>query len=270
MALGLGLGLSRSGFVGGFDADYQAVLNRGTTLGYSLPTGTALSSGDTLVRDLKSAGVWDKLDLFYVFATNGDSDFATLNWKTPASFQATKVNAPTFTSLEGFTGDGATSYLNTNWNPTDNGLNYVQNSASFGFYARQICSASDARIGSRVAFNNKMSYDFGTVSFQINQNTQDSFAGNNSSGLRHINRSGSASAQRYINGSINGTTSTLSSSPNNFDFYLLAINSGGSALLFSNNQLSIAFAGADLSAEASDFFTAIETYMDAIGKGVVA
>jgi len=48
---------------GGFDSDYQAVLNQAATRGFALPTSLHLELQNTLVLNLKSAGIWDNLDL---------------------------------------------------------------------------------------------------------------------------------------------------------------------------------------------------------------
>ena len=113
--IGLGLGLSKGSFVPSadvvsFDSDYQAVLTKASDLGYTAPSAASKTLQNTLVTDLKTAGVWDKLDLLYVFAfESGDSDFATLNWKAPNNFQLTKTNSPTFTEKEGFAQSGTAS-----------------------------------------------------------------------------------------------------------------------------------------------------------------
>ena len=52
-----------------FDPDYQAVLDRGTTLGYTLPSSAQQILQNAVVVSLKADGVWSKLDLFYVWAT---------------------------------------------------------------------------------------------------------------------------------------------------------------------------------------------------------
>jgi hypothetical protein len=41
-------------------------------------------------------GIWSKLDTFSVFATDGDSDFALIDWKRLSDYTA--VNSPTFTA----------------------------------------------------------------------------------------------------------------------------------------------------------------------------
>ena len=275
--LGLGLGVDRASFVAaGFDADYQAVLDRGTTLGYALPTGNALSGGDTLVKSLKSAGIWNKLDIFYVFATNGDSDFATLNWKTPASFQATKVNSPTFTSLEGFTGNGTTSYLNTNWRPNPDGVNYQINSASLAFYSRSD-RTDNIDIGTRVSgtdsnifMSSKNTATTGNSTINSTDNAPQNFSNTDGSGFYIADRNNSANHTIYKNGASVSTftkASELNAAP---ALFVGALNQAGTPIVFSQKQFSIVAAGASLASEASDFFTAIEAYMDAIGKGVVA
>lgn len=118
----------------GVDADYQAILDRGTALGYTLPSPSQQVLQEALIADLKTAGVWDKLDLFYVFATDGDSDYATLNWKAPSSFQLTKTNSPTFTTNEGFAQSG-TAYLDSGYDLSTDGTNYTQDDAGvFGAF----------------------------------------------------------------------------------------------------------------------------------------
>jgi hypothetical protein len=83
-----------------FDADYQAVLNYGTTQGYTLPSAGQQTLQNQLVVDLKAGGIWSKLDTFAVFATDGDSDFALIDWKRLSDYTA--VNSPTFTTNQGF------------------------------------------------------------------------------------------------------------------------------------------------------------------------
>jgi hypothetical protein len=96
-----------------FDADYQAVLNYGTTQGYTLPSAGQQTLQNQLVLDLKAGGIWSKLDTFAVFATDGDSDFALIDWKRLTDYTA--VNSPTFTADEGFTGNGTSSYVDNTY-----------------------------------------------------------------------------------------------------------------------------------------------------------
>jgi len=116
-----------------FDPDYQALLNYANTQGYSLPTDAQQFDQNYMVQQLKQFGIWNKLDLFYVFATDGDEDFATLNWKAPSTFKLIPTNSPTFTSNIGFTGNGTDQYLDSEWAATS-GSNFTANNASHGVF----------------------------------------------------------------------------------------------------------------------------------------
>jgi hypothetical protein len=122
-----------------YEDEYQAILDKAIELGYSLPSDAVKLKQNTLLTSLKSTGVWAKLDVFYVFAQDGGSSFATLNWKNPAANQAgILVNAPTFTSNQGFTGNGTSSFIDTNFNPATQGVQYTQNNASRYFFTHAI------------------------------------------------------------------------------------------------------------------------------------
>jgi hypothetical protein len=134
--IGIGVGIGRQRFAGGggggFDADYQAVLDYATTQGYTLPSAGQQALQNQLVVDLKDGGIWSKLDTFGVFATDGDSDFALIDWIRLTDYTA--VNSPTFTTNQGFTGDGVSAYIDTNFNPSTSGVNYTLNNASRGIH----------------------------------------------------------------------------------------------------------------------------------------
>jgi len=120
-----------------FDSDYQALLDYATSQGYSLPTEAQQFDQNNLVQVLKTNDTWAKLDLFYLFMTDGDEDFAGLNWKSPSTFKINPVNNPTFTSNVGYTGNGTDQYLETGWAATS-GSNFTRNAASHGVYTNLI------------------------------------------------------------------------------------------------------------------------------------
>lgn len=66
------------------------------------------------IDSLKNYGIWQKLDLLYVFDTN-DIQAAKLNWINPfGSSNLTSSIPPTFTADYGFTANGTTQYLYAN------------------------------------------------------------------------------------------------------------------------------------------------------------
>lgn len=132
--LGLGLKISKVRNasstpppVGGFDADYQALLDYAAFQTYTLPTAPQQTLQNQLVVDLKSAGFWSRMDSFAVFATDGDRDFALIDWKRLVNFFGT--NTPSFTPNYGFEGDGSSTWIDTNYNPSVHGSNYQRDNA---------------------------------------------------------------------------------------------------------------------------------------------
>ena len=142
MKLGLGLGLqygrkiTSGGGGGGFDASYQAVLNYATAQGYTLPSAGQQVLQNQLVLDLKATGFWNRYDSFGMFAQDGDINFGLIDWRRLVTMTA--VNSPTFTSNIGIKGDGSTAYINTNFIPSVDGVNYTLNDAGVSIYVYDI------------------------------------------------------------------------------------------------------------------------------------
>jgi hypothetical protein len=140
--------LNQGGGAGAFDTDYQAVLNRATALGYSLPSAGQQTKQNTLVLALKSAGVWTKMDILYIFANDVTGNFWKLNWKAPTTFEITEPGgALTKTSNVGVNGNGTTIYAQTGWNPATNGVNYTLTDASLSVYSNTDLTDSEYDIG---------------------------------------------------------------------------------------------------------------------------
>ncbi len=87
---------------------------------------------DTLIRSLKQDGSWNFIDVLYILANDDASgNFALLNWTNPSLYSLIKVNSPGFISNRGYTSAGSSGFLSSSWAPS-NGVNFLQNSASFG------------------------------------------------------------------------------------------------------------------------------------------
>lgn len=101
-----------------FSSRYQAILDRASSLLYSAPSQSVKVKGDTFMQALDTAGLLAKALCGKMFKTDGDSNFATLDWVNPSIRQASKVNAPTF-SADGYNSNGTTSYLMSGMNLSD-------------------------------------------------------------------------------------------------------------------------------------------------------
>ena len=118
-----------SGGGGGFDPDYQAVLDYATTQGYTLPTASEQILQNQLMIDRKSAGLWDKDDVFAPFAGSNTS-FGSICWKRLITMDL--LNTPTYNRVTGFTG-GGTAHINTKYNPSTDAVNYTLNNAGIAY-----------------------------------------------------------------------------------------------------------------------------------------
>jgi hypothetical protein len=260
--IGIGVGIGRQRFAsgggGGFDADYQAVLDYATTQGYTLPSSGQQALQNQLVLDLKTAGVWSKLDTFGVFATDGDSDFALIDWIKLSDYTA--VNSPTFTTNEGFKGNATSSYINTNFNPATQGVNFANDNAGISFYvkiAQTLGLETSGEPNSAIRLRNS------------------------NSGLQRLNAGSNAPAN--INMSGTGVLTWNKNSISNWTFYNnltqsfngsfvnvvrpnnnLLIFSFNGTTTFSNPQISIVAMGSSLDAENTNLNTHFNSYINSL------
>lgn len=259
--------LRRGVFSGGasFETEYQTLLDKGTASGFSLPSSAQQTAQNNLLKSLKTDGILTKLDAFYLFATNGDSDFATLNWIDPDEFQATKVSSPTFTTNVGFNGNGTSSHVELGVDPTDSDVTkYTRNDASFGVYSWDdietsannypITQSTRIRIFQRTASTNNRINNASPTS------TEDiSSAG---TGLIGLNR---ASSTQYRGLSSDGNLGTLMNADS------VVVNQTGNFVInkfsttFKSGRIGLAWVGGQLtSTEWSNYVTAVNTYISTL------
>lgn len=249
-----------------FDASYQQIYDSMT-----VKPGSAIAGyQNDFVVAAKANGYWSKLDILYVFAqSSNDNGEALFNWKDPTSFKATN-NGATFTALEGFTGNGSSYYLSTNYDPLNDAVNFTVNGASIGSYTRLDLNEAGTSIGTGYAgrYADLRPRSSGTMWARINSGSGGfvSQAVANSLGMAVAVRTSSSNITLYKNGTSLGDNSSTSTEIAAGDLYVLLNNSQSN---YSTNQVAMVFAGAALTAqEVSDLNTDFEAYMDAIGKGV--
>ena len=246
---------------GGFDADYQAVLDYATTQGYTLPSASQQALQNQLVLDLKSGGIWSKLDIFYTFATDGDSDFATLNWKAPSNYQITKVNSPTFTTNDGFKGDGTTSYLGVPFQTANDAVNFQADSAGFFMYVNEAPTIGVEAIGYTSASGLRIMVRASAANQQCNTNNSQTDPDFSGTGLRSVNKTASQTLEMFAATTQTSSVTTANSAMVSEDISLLARISNNS---FSNTELSVFGLGDELVSENTDLNTALNDYMTSI------
>ncbi len=230
------------------------------------PTNARKALIDALVGSLKTAGVWAKLDALYLFAA-ADAQAARQNWVQDL-YNATAVSSPTFTSDRGYTGDGAASYVDSNFNPsTAVAAKFVRDSAYFGFWSRTAGQLSASAAGYFDGTNGvtRLARNLSNESSgRINQATPIGTSGGlvtDGSGLLGISRSG-ASANRLSRNGANQFVGTVASSA-------LAngtLRFGATGIGFSTLQFAAGLIGQDLSvSDELAAYTPILTYLQAVG-----
>jgi hypothetical protein len=144
LSLGLSLSALAARQAGGpsYDAASLAIFAAMTTP----PTTARKALIDARVKVLKAAGAWDEMDVLYMLAA-ADEQAARLNWKNPGTLTLSLVNSPTFAVDQGYKGDGISGALTSAYNPTTfSGAKFVQNSACFGVYVRQLATINASYI----------------------------------------------------------------------------------------------------------------------------
>ncbi|MBA7540712.1 hypothetical protein ES705_33014 [subsurface metagenome] len=259
--------------VSAFCAEYQAVYDSFTTK----PSDAEAAIWNTFVESIVASGEWAMLDVFYNYAvhTNGDGE-ALKNWKNPGTFNPTLVNAPDFGINEGFTGNGSDNYIDCNWVPSTDGVNYVRNSASQIIYIRTDLAPGTTDVhGVHGAADNKncmivpRHWD-DKAYIRINDATGISGANTNGSGMYINTRTAAAVNKLYKNKAvlINGTTNSIGVPTNNP--YCLAGNDDNVAVAFRADQVSMyAFGGGFTQTNVNNLTDAFETAMDALGTGII-
>ena len=251
----------------GYEAEANTLFARFTTP----PDATRKALINTLIKSLKAAGVWAKLDALYILAA-ADAQAARRNWVAD-QYNLTEVNSPTFTADRGYAGNGSTSYLKTGFNPaTAVSPQFTQNSAHASLSDRTSRSAAaTVEFGAvTTSFTAEIAtrYTGDSGLLRINSNSSPpSFTSAESSGRFAVSRTGATAMQAYRNASSLGTNSDASASPISSEFFICCVNAaGGTPIAYSTDQISQVGFGAGLSgAEISAMDAAIAAYLTAVG-----
>lgn len=127
---------------------YDRLLWQANINGIGVPTSPQQAIHRQLITDLQNAGIWNQLDVLYVYAQNGSEGFSLLNWKNAVVNSATKVtvsSAPIWTLNSGwYIGGGKIvhDYL------MSQGVNFQQDSAGFFFYTGTVTGPNTRWLGS--------------------------------------------------------------------------------------------------------------------------
>jgi hypothetical protein len=206
---------------------------------------------------IKTAGVWDKLDVLCVFRGSGDVN-ALVDWKRLT--EVTNIDC-VFDTSQGFIGDASIpAYIDTGFEPGTMGVNYTQNDASRYFfpYAFYLAGPMDGSIGSgsrnRMLLNNSTDH-------KINQNgatpLSSTFEYNGTVQPKSIHRTSATDVTLF-----NGTTSANRTGVSQGTINNLLILRNGTD--YADHTVAAYAAGASMVAENTAFVAAWNTYITAL------
>lgn len=228
------------------------------------PGATRKGHINTLIAALKTAGVWSKLDAFYMLAAH-DAQAAQRNWIAD-QFNLSLVNSPTFTADQGYAGNGTNAYLSTGFNPTVGSPKFTVASATLGVWSRtNATNAAYYDIGNAIGSSsavNPRSTSGSTMRGQMTGGTLKNW-GSNPSSVGHfaLSRTASNLVTSYVNGSSTGTDTVAGASFTSDTYTILKAFSN-----YSPRQIACAHIGGGLnSTEVAALYNAINTYLVAVG-----
>lgn len=248
----------------------SSVLTQETRLWLSFlptrPSDLTIKSVNNFIRAAKSHGYWNLFDRFNLFAQDKQAN-AVYSIKNPTSTPCTEVNSPSWVAYRGYSGNGSSSYVNSNTAPST-GINFTQDLASFGLYSITNSVHTGVDAGTITSTNTKASVlrtrFTGDVShYRINESSVPLItapANNNSTGLFGVYRTGSTATEILRNGVSLGTSVYASDGLSTVPFYIGALNIDNVASQFTDRQISL-FYTASGSLPAMTFYNDFNTYL---------
>ena len=208
-------------------------------------TTDQIKAMDSLVIKLKADTLWSKADRIFPFAFFTASD-ALIDMKA-SGYNATAVNAPTFTAKEGYKGNGTSSYINTHFTPSTDGVNWTLNSASMGVYVNEVSTGYNPyHCGGYTTGTNFSSIAASKGGSEAVNSGLINLGAGDVVGLRLNNRYSSSNIRTFWNNA-NYNLSSTSNTLTPVDLFVFALNNTGSPELLANSEISFVYFGGGLS-----------------------
>lgn len=228
-------------------------------LKWRMPAGPGARRFRLISRTISAGigiGFWPVADIVYFQAAH-EAVASTLEWKGKdnAAYNLSAVGTVTFTQNKGRNGNGTSSYDNTNWTASTNGINYTLASAGFGGYLNAgptTLSATITSMGALTAAGAGMLVrpnNASNLAMRLNNTTT------LASGGAVSTRLGFTTADRlignlemYRNAALLSNQAAPAVAVPNVPLYLGALNNNGVAANFCSNTFGFAHASATLGA----------------------
>lgn len=241
---------------------------------YTTAPSTALKDLiNTTIKGLKDDGVFAKGDCLY-FRNVHEELFACQNWIKNAH-NSTLVNTPEFTPKIGFKGNGLTSYIDNNYNPYSDALNFGLNSATIAWMCPALGTNNERYILGTLTGGAPATYIiayFKTAANEVMFMNEKTLTGNNNVAMSagsYISYSKiNNGIQGYLNGYVSGGVDTVTTADriSIYDMFEFCGSHNTGPFVFYNGSLAFSFYGGALNdAESLALYTRAKYFTDNVG-----
>lgn len=255
-------------FPSGVDADAATFIAACHTAGHDL-TANEQTYLNTLVVDLKAAGVWTKCIAIYPII-GGVAATVVINLKNPGTYNLTLIGSPTV-SDNGIDWNGSSQYAKTGIIPSSH---LSQDDCHISYYSRDDISFTSVDMGASDdgSFKNALQLTSGNastiLSCRVNCDTAVTKEVSDSLGFSCANRQASDNFDVWRSSSKTDGTQA-STGLCGYELYIGAKNGGGNANYRSNRECAFATIGTKLTdTEAGDMYSAIQDFQTSLGRQV--
>jgi hypothetical protein len=251
--------------IASFDADALAFFQRVSDATGTLSL-TEKQAVNTLVVDMKAAGIWTPMKAIYPMV--GASAAACAQNLKSSSFTGTFSSGWTFAST-GVTPNGTSAYMDTLLNANTN-LQLNSTHLSCYYNSEKITPSSNEQCGVYISTTIEIIPNIsGTCYIGVNSTLEPSASVSNALGLYLSNRPSSSLLNGWKNGTkiISDITNVAISKPNG-NVYIGAMNEG-TPKRFSTQKCAFASIGDGLTdTQASNFYTAVNSFQVSLSRNV--
>ena len=246
------------------DSDAQAFITAA-----AITDATQQSAIDTLVKGLKTDGIWTKMKAIYPFV-GGTATTHKWNLKDPRDLDAAfrlVFNGGWTHSSTGATPNGTNGYADTKLVPSSV---LSQNSSHLSFYSRTLNTTNQMDMGalpSSFAYYLLLMASDGTAPLSGINSTPNNGSGN--SQAYFIGNRNSSTVQSIFRNATKTDFTSLSINTPAFALSIGAANIGGTVQRFSNRQTAFTSIGDGLTdTEASNLYSRVQTYQNSLNRAV--
>lgn len=227
--------------------------------GLGTPSALETQAACVVLNCLDNNSLTSTLDIFYWFPMQSAAG-AVIN-AISTSFTITPINSPTFTIDRGFTGDGGTNYLDTNFNPTTATTpKYTITSAMIGAYVLTNDTSTPGVTVDEMGLtdNGQSTFQFiipvftdgkayGSVLDNVNNGPQ---TVGTSQGSWLVSGTGTTTSFYRNGGKLTGPNAMTPTGVGNGKYFILASDGNGTPQFFSSHQIMAAWIGGAAASDA--------------------